>query len=428
MKPNSYSLFRLVAVFLTFCVIAAHKYIPPKVLKLYPDPERLTWIFGPEHDGKPSADWIDRDNGHFWCNYAPGDVYSCGWSLNLGVDRSTGIDLSEYDGLNVVVQYKGDAPRVRVFVRDFDPRYSDINRPDVTSKVMATAIGIGDLNQLTYVKLSELSVAEWWITEFDISREHSAPTFNNAIAFGVDFNVHSSNEVRIQRVEAVGEWIDKESLYFIIIAAWMTLVLGEVLWRYYLVHQKAKADALRLSRLSTEYKKLEIEKQEFEALSTTDVLTGVMNRAGVQQFLQKLLESDVSWSQMGMLVFDIDHFKRFNDQYGHDVGDFVLNQVAKLVSQKIRQTDIFGRWGGEEFILVCPQIPEDRLKELAEKIRSCIERHIFETQDQKLKVTISVGATTIDAHESFDAVFKRADTALYKAKRSGRNQVQFERP
>lgn len=428
MRPNSYSILRLSAVLLTFCVIAAHQYLPPKILKLYPDPERLSWIFGPDHKGSPSADWIDREYGHFWCNYAPGDVYSCGWSVNLGPDRINGIDLSDYDGFNVVIHYKGNAPRVRLFVRDFDPTYSDVERFDVTSKVMAAAISTAELNQLTYVRLNELSVAEWWITEFDIPRRYSAPTHNNVIAVGADFNVHSNNEVRIERIEAVGEWIDKESLYFIIIAAWMGLVIGEVLWRFYRVHQKAKADSQRLNRLSSEYKQLEMEKQEFEALSTTDVLTGVMNRAGVQQFLQKLLESDVSWNQMGVLMFDIDHFKKFNDQFGHDVGDLVLNKVAKIISQNIRQTDIFGRWGGEEFILVCPQIAEERLKELAEKLRACIEQHVFEAEAQPLRVTVSIGATTVDAHETFEAVFKRADTALYKAKNSGRNQVQFERP
>lgn len=428
MKPNSYSILRLSAVLLTFFVIAAHQYLPPKILTLHPNPERWSWIFGPEHQGSPSADWIDREYGHFWCNYKPGDVYSCGWSVNLGPERTEGMDLSNYDGFNVVIHYKGDAPRVRLFVRDLDPTYSDIERFDVTSKVMATAISTSELNQLTYVSLKELSVAEWWITEFDIPRKYSAPTLGNVIAVGIDFNVHSSNEVRVERIEAVGQWIDKETLYFTIIAAWMCLVIGEVLWRFYRVHQAARTNAMRLTQLATKYKKLEIEKQEFEALSTTDVLTGVMNRAGVQQFLQKLLESDVSWNQMGILVFDIDHFKKFNDQYGHDVGDLVLHKVAKIISQNIRQTDIFGRWGGEEFVLVCPQIPEERLKELAEKLRTCIEQATLEAQGQSLRVTVSIGATNVEAHESFEAVFKRADTALYKAKNNGRNQVQFERP
>src|SRR5690606_24444203 len=327
-----------------------HQYLPPKILSLYPDSERLTWIYGPDHQGSPSADWLYRTINNFWYNYASGDIYSCGWSINLGADRTTGIDLSDFDGLNVVIHYQGNAPRIRLFLRDLDPSYSDIERFDTTSKVMSTTIRTSDLGQPVYVHLSEFSVAEWWITEFDIAGQQAAPSMNDAIALGIDFNLHSNNEVRKEKIEAVGQWLKKETLYFSIIAFWMILIVLEVLSRFYVIHKQTKADAQRISSLVSEYKKLEMEKQEFEALSTTDVLTGVMNRAGVQQFLQQLFESDFSRSQMGVLLFDIDHFKNINDQFGHDAGDRVLSEIAHIINQKIRHTDIFGRWGGEEFI------------------------------------------------------------------------------
>lgn len=426
MRMNWHSTVRLLAVFLTAGVIGGHQYLPPKTLNLYPDPERLAWIFGPEHNGNPSADWVSQEDGHYWCNYAPADAYSCGWSLNLGPDRVNGIDLSQYQGLSMVIHYQGNSPRLRLYLRNFDPAYSDLETFDVSSKVMATTVSTSDLNKPVYVGFNEFSVAEWWITEFDVAREHSGPSLDNAIVFGFDFNVHSNNEVRIESIAAIGQWIDKENLYFLIIAAWMILVISDVLWRFYLVHQKAKQDAQRLSRLSNEYKKLEIEKQAFEVLSTTDMLTGVLNRAGILQFLQKLSEGDISWNQMGLMVFDIDHFKQINDRFGHDVGDLVLQKFAKIFSHNIRQTDIFGRWGGEEFILICPQIPQARLQDLAEKLRSTIEQQDFEIRGQSLRITVSVGATIVDSKEPFEEVFKRADTALYQAKDQGRNQVQFE--
>src|SRR5690606_30365038 len=130
--------------------------------------------------------------------------------------------------------------------------------------------------------------------------------------------------------------------------------------------------------------------------------------------------------QMGLMVFDIDHFKQINDRFGHDVGDLVLQKFAKIFSHNIRQTDIFGRWGGEEFILICPKIPQARLQDLAEKLRSTIEQQDFEIRGQSLRITVSVGATIVDSKEPFEEVFKRADTALYQAKDQGRNQVQFE--
>lgn len=424
-RPNSYSALRLLAVLVTIVAIAVHKYLPPKILSLYPDPDRLSWIYSPHSEGTEPTDWIDRNSNHFRCNYAPGDAYSCGWSLNLGPDRTTGLDLSAYDGLNITIHYKGNAPRIRLSLRDFDPSFSDIEKYDTTSKVMSTAIRTSDLNQPIYVQLSEFSVAEWWITEFDIARQYSAPSMNNAIAFAVDFNAYSDNEIRIEKVEAVGQWIKKETLYFSIISFWMMLIVIEVFWRFYLVHKQTKADAQRINNLASEYKKLEVEKQQFEALSTTDVLTGVMNRAGVQQFLQRLFESNFNRNQMGVMLFDIDFFKKINDSLGHDAGDLVLSELAKIINEKVRHTDIFGRWGGEEFILICSQTSQERLIALAEKLRELIEQHSFVIDGKSINVTVSIGATKVDANETFEAVFKRADKALYNAKNNGRNQVQF---
>jgi diguanylate cyclase (GGDEF) domain len=429
MRPRSYATFRLLAVLITVCLITIHQHLPPRILQLYPDPasERFSWIFGPAPEGSGPYGWIDRDINHYWCNYAPGDPFSCGWSLNLGKDRIHGIDFSDFDGFNFFIRYDGNAPRVRLFLRDFDPSYSDVDRFDTTSKVMSTTVRTSSLNKPAFVHLSEFSVAEWWITEFDIAGPHSAPSVSNTIAIGVDFNVHSENDVQIERIEAVGQWIKKETLYFGIISFWMALIILEVLWRFYAVRKQAKADAQRIDNLVSEYKKLEVEKQEFEALSTTDVLTGVMNRAGVQQFLQRLFESDFSRNQMGVLLFDIDHFKKINDQLGHDVGDIVLSKFACIINDNIRHTDIFGRWGGEEFILVCSQIHEERLRVLADKLRETVAQHQFDAGGKTIKITVSVGATTVAAQENFEAVFKRADVALYKAKNGGRNQVQFER-
>lgn len=427
-RPKSYATFRLLAVLVTIVVIATHQYLPPKILSLYPDAERLSWIYSPHGEDTEHAKWIDRSINHFRCNYAPGDAYSCGWSINLGPDRTTGIDLSDYDALNVFIHYKGNAPRIRLSLRDLDPSFSDIEKYDTTSKVMSTAIRTSDLNQPVYVQLSEFSVAEWWITEFDIARQYSAPSMHNTIVLGVDFNAHSNSEIRIEKIEAVGQWIKKEMLYFSIILFWMMLIVTEVLWRFYLVHKQTKADAQRINNLVSEYKKLEVEKQQFEALSTTDTLTGVMNRAGVQQFLQRLFESNFSRNQMGVMLFDIDYFKKINDSLGHDAGDIVLSGIARIINEQVRHTDIFGRWGGEEFILICSQITEERLTTLADKLRETIEQHSFIIDGQSINVTVSIGATKVSATETFEAVFKRADKALYTAKSSGRNQVQFVRP
>lgn len=120
MRPSHYATVRLLAVLITMLVIAAHQHLPPRTLQLYPSPDQLAWVYGPDHQGEPSAAWIDQQNGSFWCNYAAGDNYSCGWSLSLGADRFKGADLSQFDGFNVLVHYEGTAPRLRLYLRDFD--------------------------------------------------------------------------------------------------------------------------------------------------------------------------------------------------------------------------------------------------------------------------------------------------------------------
>lgn len=142
---------------------------------------------------------------------------------------------------------------------------------------------------------------------------------------------------------------------------------------------------------------------------------------------KKRFECGVDGIELGILLLDIDFFKNINDEYGHDLDDVVLSTLANIIHRNVRQTDVFGRWGGEEFIILCPKISEERLRALAEKFREAVEQHVFETQVHAVKFTVSIGATTVNSHESFEAAFKRADTALCRAKNSGRNRVHLER-
>ena len=123
-----------------------------------------------------------------------------------------------------------------------------------------------------------------------------------------------------------------------------------------------------------------------------------------------------------MILFDIDHFKQINDVYGHNVGDGVLRFFAQLIKNNIRSSDIVARWGGEEFVLLVPIANQDLAISLADKTRELIESTLFPTVG---KVTASLGVTLFKADDDTDALIKRADEALYKAKREGRNRVEF---
>jgi len=122
-----------------------------------------------------------------------------------------------------------------------------------------------------------------------------------------------------------------------------------------------------------------------------------------------------------LAIIDIDKFKLINDNYGHDVGDYVLKDLAALISNKIRSTDIFARWGGEEFVLILDTADLLQAQNIADNIRKEVEIFKFKTVN---KVTISIGISEFkNKNDTFEDIFKKADQALYQAKSTGRNKV-----
>ena len=160
-------------------------------------------------------------------------------------------------------------------------------------------------------------------------------------------------------------------------------------------------------------------KLELEKLSITDPLTGIYNR---RYFDTKLKEKITLAQRYGLkfslIMFDIDHFKKINDEYGHDVGDMVLIEYSKLISEAIREGDIFCRVGGEEFMIIVPYTDGEKAKKIAEKLRSKVENY-----KKIVPVTMSFGVNEYIEGETSDHIYKNVDDALYKAKENGRNQV-----
>ncbi|MCL4410460.1 MAG: GGDEF domain-containing protein [Firmicutes bacterium] len=160
---------------------------------------------------------------------------------------------------------------------------------------------------------------------------------------------------------------------------------------------------------------------ELERLSVIDKLTGVYNRSKLDQLLEGHIQLAArAGMPLCVILFDIDHFKRVNDRYGHLHGDLVLQQVTSAIQGAVRQTDEFGRWGGEEFLLLCPATSVADGMVLANKLREVVSAAV-ETDDGEL--TISAGLTCVDSLTSPAAAIREADHALYAAKSSGRNKV-----
>ena len=162
---------------------------------------------------------------------------------------------------------------------------------------------------------------------------------------------------------------------------------------------------------------------ELETLATTDALTNINNRYSIMNILSSEINRSNRYGQpLSALMYDIDLFKKINDTYGHNVGDAVLTSLSNLVKSTIRDVDMIGRYGGEEFLVVMPNTILDDAKNYAERLRKTVEEYNFEEVGN---ITISIGIAQLESNETIDEIFKRVDGLLYISKETGRNRISF---
>ena len=169
--------------------------------------------------------------------------------------------------------------------------------------------------------------------------------------------------------------------------------------------------------------RIEVEKK-LHSLATKDALTGIYNRYSLNKEIDTNIKKYECYENIfSLLMLDIDHFKNVNDIYGHDVGDYVLKELSSTIENSIRKTDIFGRWGGEEFLLLLPNTNKDEAILIATKIKNIIENHKFCNIP---RVTLSIGVSVYNEKIKKELFLKKVDEALYKAKSTGRNRVEYK--
>ena len=166
---------------------------------------------------------------------------------------------------------------------------------------------------------------------------------------------------------------------------------------------------------------------ELETLAAVDPLTSLSNR---RHALQQLESKHNEWQRYGwpygILLLDIDHFKQVNDTWGHDAGDRALVSVARTLTSKTRASDLVSRWGGEEFLVLARCSTQEQLSVVAESLRGLVASARFRATEEELaSVTVSIGGALASAGDAVEDVIKRSDSALYEAKRSGRNRFIF---
>jgi diguanylate cyclase (GGDEF)-like protein/PAS domain S-box-containing protein len=164
--------------------------------------------------------------------------------------------------------------------------------------------------------------------------------------------------------------------------------------------------------------------EELKSQSLLCPLTGVGNRRYADQMLTvKSEEMTRNASPMGVVFMDIDRFKSINDTYGHKVGDVALKMVARTLTNAMRPYDFLARWGGEEFIALLPNLHMPQLEDFAERLRALVEKSSTSLSQNKLIVTISLGAVVVKPGDDIDKAVARADALMYQSKQKGRNRV-----
>jgi diguanylate cyclase (GGDEF)-like protein len=165
--------------------------------------------------------------------------------------------------------------------------------------------------------------------------------------------------------------------------------------------------------------------KKMQHLAITDTLTGVYNRRGLFEHGQREINRAIRTSRpLAAIMLDIDHFKQVNDAHSHAVGDQVLKALAKLCLDNLREVDIFGRYGGEEFAILLPETDIETAYQVAQRLRQCISETAIQSTKGVISITVSIGIACSEGEVNNLAVLlDRADTAMYEAKRSGRNKV-----
>ncbi len=208
-------------------------------------------------------------------------------------------------------------------------------------------------------------------------------------------------------------------LFIIIFSVFSIVLLSTLYWlrRIQSLNKKLEMGEKKYREIAEELASKNI---LLETSAVTDVLTGLKNRLYFNQRVNEEFERFKRYeTKLSLLMIDIDHFKRINDTYGHDIGDEVLKKVSSELQNQLRKIDLIARWGGEEFILLLPETEIDEAVNVAEKLRGKVEALIFENGEV---ITISIGASMLLESETIESWIKRADKALYHAKRQGRNR------
>ncbi|WP_233246236.1 MULTISPECIES: GGDEF domain-containing protein [unclassified Fibrobacter] len=382
-------------------------------------------VVGDSADGGSSVVVLNKTDSSVVLDYELREGYAYPYAsvkIYLGDGKSRGWDLSKYDSIFVWVKPRGEGS-VRLYLRGFDSSFS-----------RAGDEGSWKYNEIEFFPLEEsypaifvpqeFRLAGWWVAQNNINVHQARVDLSNVPLIEIQTGTNAAygyGTLEIKGVRFKGKTISWDNLVTSLVVMWFVTFLIILVIRFFDYSRERAANKKKREELEKNLLALEIEKSEYEKSSKEDPLTGCLNRAGFSSVLLREQENlSKNDSPVSFVILDIDHFKKINDAYGHNVGDEVLVNLTKLIQSKIRNTDALVRWGGEEFVILCGDTPIQNAQFLAEKLRMAIESTPLIKQQQ---VTCSFGIAEMIAGEDPKRLFERADKALYASKEGGRNRV-----
>lgn len=374
------------------------------------------------NDGLSKADLsINNDQLALDCSIRLSDTFAfCGFYAPLVAPGSKGVDMTRYSEMHIKLNYIAEtSDTLLVYLNNREQR---VGKEAVEkNNLWAVSIAPG-FNQFT-IRPERFFIPSWWIYQNSQISANLDPDITNVVSVGLTTGDNiSQRDVRfeVSEIRFSGKWLSAEELYLGLLAAWMTLLLYHVVLQIKRLVGNIESSRQQNQQLLNLNRYLDIQKSQLENLTKTDELTGVLNRNGVYEVMKTMLSGSGTLGRpISVLMFDVDYFKKINDDLGRKTGDEVLMGLAHLVRSNTRDADYLARWGGGEFILICPETGLRAARTIAETLRRVIsEAAFFENRS----VTCSFGVAELRGHD-LETALKAADKALYEAKGAGRNQV-----
>jgi len=375
------------------------------------------------HGGTSTITADPKRSLHWRCDLRTAYAYPyCGYELIL--DSKTpdkGYDLSRLESLSIDLDYKGPSDTFRIYFKNYDPRYSTPGQPD-TLKFNKVEVSAQPGHNIVRLGTSDFAVAEWWVTQNKIRPALSHVQLDDVTEFQFQSGTAAPPGAYYFKVNSITlrtRVINQATWYAAILASWAVLIAAYLLYRILKLRndleqrRQSQAAALRLAQYA-------------EESARRDYLTKLFNRSGIIDLYHPLAMNRRTDGALAVILLDVDHFKLVNDRYGHSAGDHVLAGIAQILSDNTRTGDIVGRWGGEEFLLICSIADQDSAMKIAAKLRTSIEAHDFPVVGH---VTASMGVYCVNGQaDALEQIVSYADAALYAAKEQGRNRVMMYQP